>query len=265
MCFCCYSSSPALELTIIASGFSEHFKVGIASVTSAFILENVRHWKNHACLLHSFKFPIAFGYRHLSSFAQASEISLRCFVSSDATSKIPLLRWAYCNLVCSLSPAAIFLFCFLDCVGQSSGQIVPCRGVAPIVKTTPQKTRFAMWNMQEFGIQIEWTITATRTPLTTRSTISTRSTTRNPTMCAATWNTWGTRERVRSCCSLRGQSLFLLLSHSSLTHRTLAQDVCVCTSLHPMVITNAWVERSLWLPWPFHQLHFPPLLHLPWG
>ena len=45
-----------------------------------------------------------------------------------------------------------------------------------------------------------------------------------------------------------------------------------------MVITmsHAWVERSLWLPWPFHQLHFPPLLHLylqaqppalqlPWG
>ena len=45
-----------------------------------------------------------------------------------------------------------------------------------------------------------------------------------------------------------------------------------------MVITmsHAWVERSLWLPWSFHQLHFPPLLHLylpapplalqlPWG
>ena len=70
----------------------------------------------------------------------------------------------------------------------------------------------------------------------------------------------------------------LLLSHSSLAHRTLAQDVCVCVSFHPMVITmsHAWVERSLWLPWPFHPLHFPPLLHLylpalppslhlPWG
>ena len=57
---------------------------------------------------------------------------------------------------------------------------------------------FAMWNMQEFGIQNEWTITTTRTPLTTRSTRSTRSTTRNPTMCAATWNTWGTRENARS-------------------------------------------------------------------
>ena len=39
---------------------------------------------------------------------------------------------------------------------------------------------------QEFWKQIEWTITATRTPLTTRSTRSTRSTTQNPTMCAAT-------------------------------------------------------------------------------
>ena len=57
---------------------------------------------------------------------------------------------------------------------------------------------FAMWNMQEFGIQIEWSITATRTLLTTRSTRSTRSTTRNPTMCAATWNSGRTREHARS-------------------------------------------------------------------
>ena len=44
-------------------------------------------------------------------------------------------------------------------------------------------------------------ITATRTPSTTRST------TRNPIMCAAIWNTWGTRE-CALCCSLRSQSLF---------------------------------------------------------
>ena len=55
-----------------------------------------------------------------------------------------------------------------------------------------------MWNMQVFGIQNEWTITATRTPLTPRSTRSARSTTRNPTMCAATYNPWGTRENARS-------------------------------------------------------------------
>ena len=55
-----------------------------------------------------------------------------------------------------------------------------------------------MWNMHVFGIQIEWTMTATRTPFTTRSTRSTRRTTRNPTVCAATWNTWGTREHARS-------------------------------------------------------------------
>ena len=55
-----------------------------------------------------------------------------------------------------------------------------------------------MWNMQEFGIQFEWTITVTRTLLTTRSTRSTRSTTRNPTMCAATYSTWWTCEHARS-------------------------------------------------------------------
>ena len=74
--------------------------------------------------------------------------------------------------------------------------------------------------MQEFGIQKEWTITTTRTPWMTRSTRSTRSTTRNPTMCAATSNTWRTRERVRSCSSLRSQSLFLLLSRPSLAHQS---------------------------------------------
>ena len=53
---------------------------------------------------------------------------------------------------------------------------------------------------------------------------------------------------------------------------------CVCVSFHPKVITmlHAWVERSLWLPWTFHQFHFlsrlhlylpalPPTLHLLWG
>ena len=63
------------------------------------------------------------------------------------------------------------------------------------VKTTPQQTRFRCVNFKGIWIQIkiESTITATRTPLTTRST----STRQNPTRCAATQNTWGTRERER--------------------------------------------------------------------
>ena len=135
-----------------------------------------------------------------------------------------------------------------------------------------------MRNMQEFGIQIEWTMTrhsrtttSRRKELCTwccvcvvkcswrikpscwtlrRSTESTRST------------TW-TRERARSVVVFAVSSV---LSHSSLAHRTLAQDVCVCASFHPMVITmsHAWVDRSLWLPWPFHHLHLPPLPH-PWS
>ena len=71
--------------------------------------------------------------------------------------------------------------------------------------------------MQEFGIQIEWTITATRTPLTTRSTRSTRSTTRNPTMCAATKNSWGTREHARSV-AVFGVSLCFCCCHTHPLH-----------------------------------------------
>ena len=56
-------------------------------------------------------------------------------------------------------------------------------------------------------------ITATRTPSTTRST------TRNPIMCAAIWNTWGTRE-CALCCSLRSQSLFCCRHTHFLAHRT---------------------------------------------
>ena len=48
----------------------------------------------------------------------------------------------------------------------------------------------------------------------------------------------GTRERVRNCCCLRGQSLFLLLSHSSFAHRTVAQDVCVSWPVRPGVCEN---------------------------
>ena len=55
-------------------------------------------------------------------------------------------------------------------------------------------------------------------------------------------NTWA----CAWCSSLR--CLSSVLSHSSLAHRTLAQDVCVCVSFHSMAITmHAWVERSLWL------------------
>ena len=72
-----------------------------------------------------------------------------------------------------------------------------------------------MWSVQEFGIQIEWTITATRTPLATRSTRSTRSTTRNPTMCAVTSNTWGTREHARSVAVF---VVFVLCCHTHPLH-----------------------------------------------
>ena len=118
---------------------------------------------------------------------------------------------------------------------------------------------FAMWNMQEFGIQIEWTITATRTPLTTRSTRSTRSTRRNPTMCAVTKNTWRTREHARSVAIFVVSFCFAVVTLIPCTSHIGPR---VCVSFHPMVITmsHARVKRSLWLDWPFHQLHFPPLL-----
>ena len=86
------------------------------------------------------------------------------------------------------------------------------------------------------------------TPMTTWKPRSRETSTRS--------TTW-TRECARSCCSLRS----LVLSHSSLAHRTLAQDVRVFVSFHPMVIAmHAWSERSLWLPWSLHHLHLPPLI-----
>ena len=67
--------------------------------------------------------------------------------------------------------------------------------------------------------------------------INTKHNTKPNNVCSDLKNTWETRELVLCCYSLRSQSLFLLLLHSSLAHRTLAQDVCFCVSFHPMVIT----------------------------
>ena len=118
-----------------------------------------------------------------------------------------------------------------------------------------------MWKMQEFGIQNERTITTTRTPLTTRSTRSTRSTTPNPTMFAATWNTWWTRENARSVSVFVVRLCLAVVTLISCSQR-MAQDGRVLVSLHPRVIAmHAWSERSLWLPWPLRHTYFPPLIH----
>ena len=86
-------------------------------------------------------------------------------------------------------------------------------------KTTPQKTRFRDVKHTRIGTQIEWTITATRTPLTTRSTRSTRST------------TW-TRECARSCFCLLSPCSDFAVTLIPCTHR-MAQDVWVFVSSHP--------------------------------
>ena len=139
--------------------------------------------------------------------------------------------------------------------------------------------------MQEFGIQIEWTMTGHRRTTTTRRKetctwcyacvvkCSWRVkpscwTLRRPTL-LTTWKPRSrepTRSTTRTREHARSVAVFVVscvLLHSSLAHRTLAQDVCVCVSFHPMIIAmlHSWVERSLWLPWPFHHLHLPPLFH----
>ena len=78
--------------------------------------------------------------------------------------------------------------------------------------------------------------------------------------CVQRFTTLGEHVSMRVVLQSSQSVSVFLLSHSSLDCRTLAQDVCVCDSFHPMVITmsHAWVERSLWLPRLFHQLHFPP-------
>ena len=139
--------------------------------------------------------------------------------------------------------------------------------------------------MQKFGIQFEWTMTGhRRTSTSTRKELCTWCyacvvkcswrvkpscwTLRRPTP-LTTWKPRSretTRSTTRTLEHARSVAVFVVSSallHSSLAHRTLAQDVCVCASFHPMVIAklHAWVERSLWLPWPFHHLHLPPLFH----
>ena len=120
------------------------------------------------------------------------------------------------------------------------------------VKTTPQKPVFAMWNMQEFGIQIEWTMTGhnrTTTPrrkeLCTWYCVCVVKCNWRKNILARRWGvrhqwqrkprsretskrstTW-TRECARSCYSLRIPCS--VLSHSSRTHR-MAQDVWVFVS-----------------------------------
>ena len=97
-----------------------------------------------------------------------------------------------------------------------------------------------MWKMQEFGIQIEWTITATRTPLATRSTRSTRSTTRNPTMCAATWNTWWTwRSLSRWTRSRKKFSLIIWRKENSFDTERIGGSLSI--------LKNRTEESSFWL------------------
>ena len=68
---------------------------------------------------------------------------------------------------------------------------------------------------------------------------------------ATPMTTWKPRSRESTRSSERARSVAVfvvssVLSHSPLAHRTMAQDVCVCASLHPMAIAmHAWVECSL--------------------
>ena len=97
---------------------------------------------------------------------------------------------------------------------------------------------FAWWKCSWRMKTSCWTLRHT-TPMTTwkaRSRESTQST------------AW-TRERALSVAVFVVSSV---LSHSSLAHRTLAQDLRVVVSFHPMVIAMyAWVELSPWFPWFF--------------
>ena len=149
------------------------------------------------------------------------------------------------------------------------------------------KDPFSRWNMQEFGIQTEWTMTGqSRTTTSRRKELcswycvcvvkcSWRTkplcwTLRRPTP-MTTWKprsrgtstrstTW-TRECARSCYSIRS----LVLTQSFFANIAWLKDVWVFVSFHPMVIAmHAWRERSLWFLWPLHHLHLLPLiLHNP--
>ena len=56
---------------------------------------------------HNWEYTALKEITHLSSFARASEITLKYSVSSDETPKIPLFRRASCGMLFSSSQAAI--------------------------------------------------------------------------------------------------------------------------------------------------------------
>ena len=102
------------------------FQRFFADVHRCKFLQAIEH--RHTVGLHP---AILFGNTtHVSSFARASEITLRDSVSSDETSKIPLFRRASRNLVSSSSQFAIYSCCCLfDGLGHSSAQIMSYFGL----------------------------------------------------------------------------------------------------------------------------------------
>ena len=157
-----------------------------------------------------------------------------------------------------------------------------------------------MWKMQEFGIQIELTMTGqSRTTTSRRKELCTWNcvcvvkwswrikpscwTVRRPTP-MTTWNqdqhkaheTRQWRDTLGEHVNVRVMLVFfvldlVLLSHSFLAHiARLKMSKCLSHLIH------AWSERFLWLPWSLHHLHLPSLiphqpqavpaiLQVPWG
>ena len=150
-----------------------------------------------------------------------------------------------------------------------------------------------MRNVQEFGVQIEWTMTGhNRTTTSRRKELCiwccvcvvkcswrikpscwtlrrpTPMTTLKPRSRESTRTTTWTRERARGVAFFVVSSVF---SHSSLAHRTLAQVMMFAShsDLHGHHILSGCSSR---LPWPFplvlHHLYLPALptaLQLPRG
>ena len=173
---------------------------------------------------------------------------------------------------------------------EHSGEILNVRRLEYLfitaVKTTPQKTHFAMWNMQEFGIQIELTMTGHNWTATSRKTElciwycicmvkcswwmkpycwtlrrPTPMTTWKPRSRETTRSTTWTRERAR-CVAVF--VVLVLCCHTHLlhtSHGSRCSSVCLIPSHGHR---RALSERSLWLPWPLHHLPLPSLiLHYP--
>ena len=139
-----------------------------------------------------------------------------------------------------------------------------------------------MWNMQEFGIQIEltmtghnWTATSRKTELCTWYCICmvkcswwmkpycwtlrrpTPMTTWKPRSRETTRSTTRTRERARSVAVF---VVLVLCCHTHLlhtSHGSRCSSVCLIPSHGHR---HAWSERSLWLPWPLHDLQLPSLI-----